>query len=295
MSAGGTSPAARTAVPVWILPPSSSSSIASASVIARDPPSATGHPWRWPAAMIVRPMAEVSGRWSGTKPCAATPPNSARAFSVCQRRAVTEAGSNVPTPKRASLIGWSGTCAMGRIKSSARSSKAREARPKVRRHRSPSGPRPAAVSSTDRNSRPASPESSGWAQSISGHRHCNPYRSRPRRAEVGRADAHGVERRAVVVQDTGQGQLAGAGAAADVVGRLEHGDVEAVLGQPDGGGEPVRARADHDGGAHCPTSTVLGHEPDFGAADRRRRVHVAWSGMGPSGSHGNSATASATR
>ena len=114
-------------------------------------------------------------------------------------------------------------------------------------------------------------------------------------AEVRRPDAHGVERRAVVVQDTGHGQLARAGAAADVRRALEDGDVDAVLRQPDRGGEPVRVRRRRRWRS---SSHGLGQ---LGLAHRRRsawcegRLQVTCSGMGPSGSHGCCATVSATR
>ena len=44
MRLGGSSSSDVTRTPVWMLPPSSISRAAIASVIARDPPSATGHP-----------------------------------------------------------------------------------------------------------------------------------------------------------------------------------------------------------------------------------------------------------
>ena len=48
-----------------ISPPSDRSRLASASVIAREPPSATGQPCRWPAAISIVPTAAVAGRFSG--------------------------------------------------------------------------------------------------------------------------------------------------------------------------------------------------------------------------------------
>ncbi len=58
-------------------------------------------------------------------------------------------------------------------------------------------------------------------------------------AEELRADGHRVNRRAVVVQQAGDDGFAAAGAAADLVGGLEHGDLYAFGSQGDGGGEPV--------------------------------------------------------
>ncbi len=47
--------------------------------------------------------------------------------------------------------------------------------------------------------------------------------------------------------------LAGAGAAADLVGRLQHGDLHPFAGKGGGRGEPVGSAADHDRGTHLPT------------------------------------------
>ena len=105
--------------------------------------------------------------------------------------------------------------------------------------------------STERYSTPALPPSSGWTQSISGQRHDSPYRSRPRPAQELRADGHRVDRRAVVVQQAGHDRLAGAGAAADLVGGFQHGDLHAGLGEGDRGGQAVGPGADDDRGAHA--------------------------------------------
>jgi hypothetical protein len=61
MSDGGSCEAVSMRVPVSILPPSSASNDAIALVIVCDPPAATGHPCRWPAVRIPRPMADVIG------------------------------------------------------------------------------------------------------------------------------------------------------------------------------------------------------------------------------------------
>ena len=62
------------------VPPSDSSSDARAFVIAADPPSATGQPYLWPAAVSITATPAVDGRLSGRKMCAAEPANSARAW-----------------------------------------------------------------------------------------------------------------------------------------------------------------------------------------------------------------------
>ena len=105
--------------------------------------------------------------------------------------------------------------------------------------------------SIDRTITPALPSSSGWARSTSGQRHSSPWRSRSSELQERRADGHRVHRRAVVVQDAGDRQLAGAGAAADRLGGLEHRHLHPLPGERDRAGEPVRARADDDRRAHA--------------------------------------------
>ena len=76
----------------------------------------------------------------------------------------------------------------------------------------------------------------------------------------------------MVVQDARDGELAGPGAAADVGRALEHRDVDAVLGEPDRGGEAVRSGAHHDrrghrtarrprGRRHCSSVTSVSTAP----------------------------------
>ena len=117
-----------------------------------------------------------------------------------------------------------------------------------------------------------------------------------------------MERRAVVVDHAGDGELAAPGAAADMVGGFEHFDVDTVLGQAHGGGEPVGPRADDDGGGHHTAPAATGARPTAtgtievvtveGTRSRRSstvgRLQVTCSGIGPLGSQGSSATESAT-
>jgi hypothetical protein len=49
-----------------------------------------------------------------------------------------------------------------------------------------------------------------------------------------------------IVDEAGERQLRGSAAAAHAVGRFEQRDTAAGLGDENGGGEPVRARADDD-------------------------------------------------
>ena len=79
-----------------------------ASVIDREPPSATAQPCRCPAVRMPSPIAEVSGRCSGWKACAATPANSARASSVRNSLAEHGRGQHGGQPNRASVSGWRG-------------------------------------------------------------------------------------------------------------------------------------------------------------------------------------------
>ncbi len=66
-------------------------------------------------------------------------------------------------------------------------------------------------------------------------------------AERRRVGAEGVDGRADVVQEAGEGQLGGPGAAAGDVLRLEDDHRGTGGGEADGSGEAVRARADHHG------------------------------------------------
>ena len=109
--------------PVSILPPCSRSTDASASVIACEPPFATGQPKAWQALISAHPTEELIGRFIGLKAWAATPPNSARACGVRQERASSVAGAAAARPKRTSRTGWRGTCSTGRMMSSSSSSK----------------------------------------------------------------------------------------------------------------------------------------------------------------------------
>ena len=86
-----------------------------------------------------------------------------------------------------------------------------------------------------------------------------PAPRQPVRAEVEatgkcRVDGQRVSGRALVVKQAGKGQLAGAGAASQRVGRLQHGHVDALGRQGEGGSEPVGPAADHDCAGHAVTA-----------------------------------------
>ena len=87
------------------------------------------------------------------------------------------------------------------------------------------------------------------------------------------------------MQQAGHDGLARAGAAADLVGRLQHRDLHTLFGEGDGGGEPVGPAANHQRGAHA----TAPNRPSVVGRD-----HVTCNGIGPLGSHGCSSTASAT-
>ena len=91
-----------------------------------------------------------------------------------------------------------------------------------RRQASPSSPRPAAVSASERSSSTAVPSSSGCA---SGARRLDPLDAvlgERHRAHERRRDPERVDRRARVVPEAGERQLLGAKPAADRVAPLEH-------------------------------------------------------------------------
>ncbi len=157
-----------TGEPVTIVPPSSVSNEARAVVMAAEPPSGTGQPCRWPAAVSMTPTEAVNGRDSGLNTWAAEPANRARAWGVLKRRASTEAGRAARSPNRAIPTGWSGQRTTGPRTSSARVSKPLTSGPNTPRQAFASGPSPAHVSSSERTITPAEPSSSGWARSTSG-------------------------------------------------------------------------------------------------------------------------------
>ena len=118
MSGPPSSLRSRTVVPVSIRPPRAVNIAAIVAEIVEEPPTATGQPKRWAAVPSAMPIADDMNEPRGRKACAATPANSARASSVCHRRASSPAGIAAYAPNRASATGWSGTCNSGRRKSS---------------------------------------------------------------------------------------------------------------------------------------------------------------------------------
>ena len=115
----------------------------------------------------------------------------------------------------------------------------------------------AAVCSTDRHAAAPDPPSSGWEYWISGQRHVSPCAPRSTRRENGVSTASGWAGRALVVDQAGERQLAAARPAAERVGGLEHGHLDALGGEGEGGSEPVGPAADDDCTSHAVTSGCL--------------------------------------
>ena len=179
MPASPSSSSEATRRPVSILPPCSTTTAASASVIDREPPFATGQPLWWQAVVSAIPTAELIGRFRGLRACAATPPNSAFACALRHAFVRTVAGSAAGIPNRARRSGCLGTWRTGTTRSSFSSAKPAAGRPNTRFHAAPSLPRPSAVASIDCCSTPALPSSSGCARSTSGQHHSSPWSASP--------------------------------------------------------------------------------------------------------------------
>ncbi len=133
-SLGGRSSAEVTCTPISILPPWRSMSALRASAIACEPPSATTQPRAWAAAISIRPTALVMGWSRRENACAATPAQSALAWSVFHTRATMVAGGIAPAPKRANVKGCRGTRRTGWDASANTSSKCDAVGSKSRRH-----------------------------------------------------------------------------------------------------------------------------------------------------------------
>ena len=118
-----------------MVPPSERSRQASASVIAREPPSATGQPCRCPAAISIVPTAAVSGRSSGRKTWAAQPANSARAGVGAEPPGEHRGRQPGPEPEPAPAApGGAAGAASGRARRRRASSKRSTSGPKTPRH-----------------------------------------------------------------------------------------------------------------------------------------------------------------
>src|SRR6202011_2938983 len=107
-----------------------------------------------------------------------------------------------------------------------------------------------------------------------------------------------MERRAVVVQQAGNGELAGPRTAAYIVGPFEHLDGDPVLSESHRRRKPVGPRPDHDRRWVHARSSELPEDaplPVRAGTAVAGLFHSTSKRMGPSGSHGCWATASATR
>ena len=203
----------------------------------------------------VTPIAEDIGEPNGRKACAATPANSARASSVDQRRASSAAGSAEYSAEPGQL-----DRVLGHVQHRAHEvgGDVVEALGERSEHRLPRAGRhvrgPSAVSSHRLVGRGA-----GAAVERVGVLNLRPAPRQPVRGEVEaagerRVDGQRVSGRALVVEQARERQLAGAGAASERVGRLEHGHLDAFGCEGEGGSEPVGPAADHDCGGHAVTA-----------------------------------------
>ena len=109
-----------------------------------------------------------------------------------------------------------------------------------------------------------------------------------------RVECQRVCRRALVMDEARQRQLAAACPSAEAVGRLEHGHVDALGRQGQRGGEPVGPAADDHRGAHAVTSAFSAACGVWLTRSYPGLRYVTAVGIGPFGSHGCSLTASLT-
>ena len=109
----------------------------------------------------------------------------------------------------------------------------------------------AAVSSTERQAAAPRRRRAGGRVLTSGQRQRQPVRVEVEAPRERRVDGQRVERRALVVEQPRQRQLAAARPAAERVGGLEHRDVDALGGEREGGSEPVGPAADDDRAWSC--------------------------------------------
>ena len=159
------------------------------------------------------------------------------------RRASTLAGSADRAENRAIAPGWPGTRS-GASRSSSSGSARSTSGAISRRYRPASSPSPAAVSSTDRKSSAAVPSSNGMGERRRRVHPLDAVALERHRAHERRRGRERVDRRADVVDETGQRQLGRAAAAADRLLTLEHADRKPGAGKDDRRAEPIRPRAD---------------------------------------------------
>ncbi|HEX5296981.1 MAG TPA: hypothetical protein VFW50_08340 [Streptosporangiaceae bacterium] len=106
--AGGSSSSDVTQRPVSMVPPSSRSAAAMASVIRALPPATTGQPTAWASPASISPTPAVGGAVSGIMAWAEAPARIARASSVSHRRAMSDAGMIARRPKLPAANGCAG-------------------------------------------------------------------------------------------------------------------------------------------------------------------------------------------
>ena len=192
--------------------------------------------------------------------------------AVDQRRASTAAGSAEYRPNRASLTGCSGTWSIGRRKSAVMSSKRSASGPNTDRQR-----RPSARRAPRRSRRPIgtprrrAPPSSGWAYWTSGQRQRQPMAAQVEAADERGVDRQRVGRRALVVEQAGERQLASCGCrrrASSAASSTVH--LDAFGGEGERGSEPVGPAADDDRAGHAVTGPGPAGPGEPAQTDRRR-------------------------
>ena len=250
-SAAGRSDSERTVTPVSIFPPCSASAEASASVIDREPPRATAQPYAWQAQISAAPTEELIRPLSGA-----------------------ERVSGGAAEQRTALRGLEAARENGR-RSRRRQPEADQAdrvardvehrpeqvlvqRIEVRRGgpEEPLPRRPVAPEARDglgdrADHHPGAAVVERVGQVDLGPAPLEPVALEVQRAQERRPDGHRVDRRAVVVKHTGDGELAGPGSPADLLGGLEHRHPHPLARERDRAREPVGARADDDRFAHA--------------------------------------------
>ena len=226
-------------------------------MIERDPPRGTAQPKAWQAVVSAIPTEELIGRFSGANACAATPPKSARARGPRQVRASAVAGSAAGRPKRARR-----RRVAGRVQDGAEEVVGHQAGKATGGAREQAAPGRSVLAEAlgrpldraDEDGRVATVERVGEVDVAV--EPLEPVAAEVERVHERGGDGHRVHRRAVVVQDARDGQLARPRAPADRRLRLEHADLDALARQRHRTGEPVGARADDDGRAHAGAETV---------------------------------------
>ena len=173
-SAGGSSSSDVTRWPATTSPPSVRKCATRASVSFCAPPRGITHPTMCAMAPSTSPKPAVSGRSSGTIPCAAMPPNNARVRSSTNvLRASASAERSASSPNPASANGCRGH-RNGPSTDDSICGQLRARLPNRRAYACSSRPSRAAVRSIERSTTAAVPSSNGCATMADGWIHSRP-------------------------------------------------------------------------------------------------------------------------